>query len=466
MAHPFSERSVVALGHALNQSAAYRHAARHWEGGLVLEAQADPAQGLPQATAVFLDLDRGTCRAARLATLDDRIAARFVITGALVDWMEVLNGGMAPTMAIMRGRLALLKGSLAGLLPQVSAATALLKVAHTVLVQAEQDAAAGATGPAEQPAEAVASIRGAAGSPHPTSIPARLAFQSTSPTGLRFDSVPMRLWDKAKRLGIWNPADIDFTQDRRDWDTLAGDERDLLLRLASLFQAGEEAVVIDILPLLDVVAQEGRLEEQLYLTSFIWEEAKHVEGMRRFLDAVGAGGDDLSRYHTASYRHIFVEALPEAMQRLRADRSPMAQARASATYNMIVEGVLAETGYHTFHRILSERGIMPGMQQMAGHLKQDESRHIAYGIFLLSRLVADHGEPVWQAVTETMNALLDPAVTVISEAFNAYPADATPFGLLPDPFINYATRQFDKRLQRLERALAHGLADTDELEDA
>jgi ribonucleoside-diphosphate reductase beta chain len=455
MAHPFSERSVVALGHALNQSAAYRHAARHWEGGLVLEAQADPAQGLPQTTAVFLDLDRGTCRAARLATLDDRIAARFVITGALADWLEVLNGGMAPTVAIMRGRLSLGKGSLGALLPHVQAASELVRVARRVLDRAE--AASGAPEPPD-----------ATPSPPVTTAPpaSRPSFRSTSPAGLDFDSVPMRLWDKAKRLGIWNPADIDFSQDRRDWDRLADNERDLLLRLAALFQAGEEAVVIDILPLLDVVAQEGRLEEQLYLTSFVWEEAKHVEGMRRFLDAVGARGDDLSRFQTPSYRRLFVDALPEAMQRLRTDRSPVAQARASATYNMIVEGVLAETGYHVFHRILNDRGLMPGMQRMAGHLRQDESRHIAYGIYLLSRLVAEHGDPVWQAITERMNTLLDPAVSVISEAFGAYPAHATPFDLSPTPFIDYATSQFDKRLVRIERARTHGPADAEELADA
>jgi ribonucleoside-diphosphate reductase beta chain len=27
----------------------------------------------------------------------------------------------------------------------------------------------------------------------------------------------MRLFQKAKKLGIWDPADIDFTQDKEDW---------------------------------------------------------------------------------------------------------------------------------------------------------------------------------------------------------------------------------------------------------
>jgi ribonucleoside-diphosphate reductase beta chain len=42
-------------------------------------------------------------------------------------------------------------------------------------------------------------------------------FQSTSPTGLNHDLFPMKLWAKAKKLGIWDPQDIDFTKDIEDW---------------------------------------------------------------------------------------------------------------------------------------------------------------------------------------------------------------------------------------------------------
>ena len=68
-------------------------------------------------------------------------------------------------------------------------------------------------------------------------------FQSTS-SGLQRHTPPMRLYEKAKRLGIWNPSDIDLTQDKVDWQNLAPPEQDLLLRLTAMFQAGEEAVTL------------------------------------------------------------------------------------------------------------------------------------------------------------------------------------------------------------------------------
>jgi ribonucleoside-diphosphate reductase beta chain len=93
-----------------------------------------------------------------------------------------------------------------------------------------------------------------------------MAHQSFSTTsrGLRRATPPMRLFEKAKRLGAWNPSDIDFRQDRQDWLGLNELERDVLIRLTALFQAGEEAVTVDILPLILTIANEERIEEELF----------------------------------------------------------------------------------------------------------------------------------------------------------------------------------------------------------
>jgi ribonucleoside-diphosphate reductase beta chain len=276
------------------------------------------------------------------------------------------------------------------------------------------------------------------------------SFRVTGPRGLDHSLLPMTLWRKAKKLGTWDPLDIDLDQDRRDWQALSAVEHEVLLHLTSLFAAGEESVTVDLLPLIAAIAQEGRLEEEIYLTSFLWEEAKHVEAFRRFLDVVAEHGGDLSRFHSPSYRAIFAEALPAALGRLRHDPSPVAQAEASVTYNMIVEGVLAETGYHAYHAMLERNRILPGMQRTVALLKKDESRHIAYGVFLLSRLVAEHGDEVWESIQRRMGELMPLAISTISEIFEAY--ETMPFGLELGDFVSFATDQFSSRLGRLERA--------------
>ena len=278
----------------------------------------------------------------------------------------------------------------------------------------------------------------------------------TTTRGLQRDIPPMRLYEKAKKLGIWNPSDIPFTQDIPDWQSLAAEEQDLLLRLTALFQAGEEAVTLDLLPLIQVIAHEGRLEEEMYLTTFLFEEAKHTDFFHRFLSTVTGTTFDLSHYHTPSYHTIFYETLPQTLQALTHDPSPAAQVKAAVTYNLLVEGMLAETGYHSYFTVLERHNLMPGVRQGIHLLKQDESRHIAYGIFLISRLIAAD-DSLWRVVEDTMNELLIPGLGVIGDAFACY--DPIPFGLQESEFIDYATAQFQKRIERVERARGATLDD-------
>lgn len=272
---------------------------------------------------------------------------------------------------------------------------------------------------------------------------------ATTTRGLNRDLPPMRLYEKAKKLGIWNPSDIDLTKDKKDWAAFKEDEKDLIWLLLALFVAGEEAVTLDLLPLIEVVAREGRIEEEMFLTTFLFEEAKHTDFFRRFLDEVCDASVDLARYHTENYKQIFYEALPDALLSLKNNTSPAAQIRASVTYNMVVEGVLAETGYHAFFTMLERNNLMPGLRKGISLLKQDESRHIAYGVYLLSRLVAEHPDE-WDNLQMHMNTLLPLAIGVIGDAFARY--EVVPFGLVEDDFVNFAMSQFSKRFERLEKA--------------
>ena len=276
-----------------------------------------------------------------------------------------------------------------------------------------------------------------------------LSFATTE-IGLDRSSPPLRLYEKAKKYGVWNPSDIDLTQDQHDWQALQADEKDLLWRLTAMFQAGEEAVTLDLLPLIMVIAKEGRLEEEMFLTTFLFEEAKHTDFFNRFLDEVTGKTAVLSHYHSDNYRTIFYETLPNTLQALLTDSSPTAQIKAAVTYNMIVEGVLAETGYHGYFTVLQRNNIMPGVQKGITLLKQDESRHIAYGIYLISRLVAEQPH-LWNVVEETMNELLPTALDVVGDTFLAY-GDHIPFDLEPADFTTFALSQFQKRIDRIEKA--------------
>lgn len=278
----------------------------------------------------------------------------------------------------------------------------------------------------------------------------RTSFTTTR-QGLDTDLYPMQLWQKAKKLGVWDPAAIDFSQDREDWRRLTDAEQDLILRLTAQFQGGEESVTYDLLPLLQRMAEAGRIEDEMFLTAYLWEEAKHVEGFDLFLRGVTGTEGPLEHYYTPSYRRLFFEEQPNAMNRLRVDASPEALANASVTYQMITEGVLAETGYHAYYSMLEQADILPGMQQLIRAIQRDEARHVGYGVYLLSCLVAEYGDPMWECIEARMNELVVLAIQHIGESLSVY-GETLPFGLDPEMFVDFGLAQFQKRHARIEKA--------------
>ena len=57
---------------------------------------------------------------------------RFVLSGSTGAWEQVLSGRVAPLLAIMSGKLKLTRGSLAELLPYVTAAKELVTAVASV----------------------------------------------------------------------------------------------------------------------------------------------------------------------------------------------------------------------------------------------------------------------------------------------------------------------------------------------
>ena len=285
----------------------------------------------------------------------------------------------------------------------------------------------------------------------------REGFQSSSERRINWESPAYRLYEKAKKYGAWDPKDLDFSQDTENFKNLNDQEKGYVLSLVSLFVAGEEAVTLDLVPMLGAIGRRGELEDEMYLTTFLFEEAKHVEFFTRWLDAVGVT-EDLSSYHGENYKKIFYEELPKAMDRLMTDASDEALIRASATYNMVVEGTLAETGYYAFREALKKNGLMPGLLKGIDYTNRDEGRHIGYGTYLISRLV-NKDPRNFEVFLDQMNKLFPYAIGMTTERSEE---NAGAFGLPIGFTTEYAQKQFSIRLSKIERAMKQSLKELEE----
>jgi ribonucleoside-diphosphate reductase beta chain len=278
----------------------------------------------------------------------------------------------------------------------------------------------------------------------------RPGFTSLQAGGLDWEALPLRLFRKGNAK-FWNPEQIDFTEDAQDWQRLPDTAKEAFTGLCAMFLAGEEAVTHDLQPFISAMAQEGRFGDEMYLTQFCFEEARHVQVFRRWLDEVGLTAD-LSSYvaDNPGYQAIFCEALPESLDALRADPSPANQVRASATYNQVIEGTLALTGYFAWNRVCTKFDIFPGMREIVTRIGDDERRHMAWGTHTCRRHVAADSAN-WDIARRRVRELMPHAARQIRHATEPYPEEV--FGLATSELISYALDRSRRRLGAIHSAV-------------
>jgi putative sterol carrier protein len=126
-AYLFSDAWAKACRDELNASAAYREAGATWEGAVVFIREDGEAH-----RGVYVDLWHGECREAREIEGGDLDRAPYVIRGDEAAWSGVLGGSLDPLMALVTGKLKLVKGSLGTLAFQIKSARELVAAASRV----------------------------------------------------------------------------------------------------------------------------------------------------------------------------------------------------------------------------------------------------------------------------------------------------------------------------------------------
>ncbi len=132
---PFaSPEWVAAFKDAINASAAYREAAKDWEGDFWFIVEPEPGQPESARTLMYLDLWHGECRAAYLAKDESERTPEFRIAAPIKSWRRVINREVDPIRAILTNQLKL-KGNLAKIMRSVRAAQELVLCAASVPTQ-------------------------------------------------------------------------------------------------------------------------------------------------------------------------------------------------------------------------------------------------------------------------------------------------------------------------------------------
>jgi ribonucleoside-diphosphate reductase beta chain len=236
-------------------------------------------------------------------------------------------------------------------------------------------------------------------------------------------------------------------------EDLTEDEFEGFMRTLALFGAGEEAVTEDLAPL--SIALDD-VDDQMFIASQLYEEAKHTQFFDRYwrevvLPVADEHGFEATyptnqRFFNDDYVALF-DKNEQAMERLLTDDTPENRAKAYCHYHLVVESVLAQTGYYGLQSTFSPSGDddvpqrdlphLEGLVEGITYIRSDEGRHVGFGMKKVQHLIAEEGvEP--SVVQDTLQELMPHVANIVGEF-----TEVTD----PVPLVNYSRDKLTRRIE-------------------
>jgi ribonucleoside-diphosphate reductase beta chain len=221
-----------------------------------------------------------------------------------------------------------------------------------------------------------------------------------------------RGWEDAQ----WSPFAIDLTTDAAQWSAADAAARDLVLFALSSLMVAEERITTKFSGL---VGAHGTEEEATFLATQQVDEARHMQFYARFQNEVIAEPAAIAvhveraRSHLSdAFRQIFDVALVDAHEALVASPSDLeAKVRFVTIYHQVIEGTLGLTSFKFITDYLKDHDFLPGFVDGYSKIHDDETRHIAYGVWFLRETVRERPEQ-----TEIVKATLREVLPHVAES--------------------------------------------------
>ncbi len=256
----------------------------------------------------------------------------------------------------------------------------------------------------------------------------------------------------------WDPYDIpglDEDREKMIANGMTEDEYYELCTSISRFGAGEEAVTEDLMPLALVLDD---INDQMFISSQIYEEAKHTQFFDRYWrEVLNPVGEKLGfETYAPTAQHFFndeyitlFDKTEAAMERLLVEDTVETRVKAYCHYHLTVESVLAQTGYYGFQSAFSDHGgddvafrdwpNLTGLVEGIGKIRSDEGRHVGFGMHKVRGYI-QRGEVEEAIVQETLQELLPYVAGTVSDFGDA---------VNPGPLVTYASDKLTRRIEIL-----------------
>jgi ribonucleoside-diphosphate reductase beta chain len=254
------------------------------------------------------------------------------------------------------------------------------------------------------------------------------------------------LWERQQ----WRTQDLDFTQDRLDWEGFPDDEKFQRMYGLSSFFIGEQKVAEELGPMMRAAPTE---EMRIFLCTQIADEARHVAFFNRFYEEVGVLKSatlqerlvETSEHLNPKFHELFDDMLSTRGDKLaRQPEDLETLVEAVTLYHMVIEGMLALTGQHFIISYNEENGTLPGFVEGFNNVARDEHRHVAFGARFL-REMAQADTRYAEAIQRTLVECGPAADGVLAPPW--YEEGMDLFGVSLEETREFAMKALERRLK-------------------
>jgi ribonucleoside-diphosphate reductase beta chain len=228
-----------------------------------------------------------------------------------------------------------------------------------------------------------------------------------------------RKYEKAART-VWDPKEFDYAPDAADWGRMSEAQRAGMATITVRFEAGEQEVTDELLPMLAAAHALHRFDWVMYISTFMHEEARHSEFFTLWHARVAGlytPGEKAAywplREHTVDPLGRFTvgepvyEGLPKYGRKLSAavdsgDRTAIEGAfvQFATLYCAWIEGVLTMPSYEIVIDTTELWDVLPALRKGFRRILADEGRHITFGT-QASRILIEQN-PAYEALAHAV----------------------------------------------------------------
>lgn len=234
------------------------------------------------------------------------------------------------------------------------------------------------------------------------------------------DDLLLRLFHKGIKAQ-WSAADVDWEERL----ALTESQARALCRLLTPVYLGEQSAMVGASVALPQIALAGETSAQLYLASFLMDEARHFEALTRL-------------YQRLREEPIAIRDMPEMLRyhnRLRKGD------RVDWVWGILISDIFARNFYQIFSR--SQPEALFG--RLSTRILQDESRHQAFATHYLERALPTLAPERVQALVRMRDELLE----IMDSMYHRLSADADVLGIDGRQFLDELRADIEAKAERI-----------------